>query len=206
MCEVITRLWLVWIVWEPAYCPHHTPPVIVIADVNWSCRVSTSHLLASQDPNTRLYLLSDVLSEIIFLSNKTSIVHVMFSELSKERCKIWNLCFDSFLIFSTFWCPFRLGQRHTLGGGLNSVLRDCGHNYHDRPLHRVINKAVMMYFDPSTADILAGAHSIEFPAYHYYVATSPPARPMRTSRLRSSQPGRPGPCRRCAGLVLVGTW
>ena len=182
--------------------------------------MSTSHLLASQDPNTRLYLLSDVLSEIIFLSNKTSIVHVMFSELSKERCKIcrhqlqlsvvnvFSLVSILFLIFSTLWCPFNFGlvSGTSVCGGLNSVLRDCGHNYHDRPLHRVINKAVMMYFDPSTADILAGAHSIEFPAYHYYVATSPPARPMRTSRLRSSQPGRPGPCRRCAGLVLVGTW
>ena len=86
-------------------------------------------------------------------------------------------CFHSFLIFSTLWCPFNFGlvSGTSVCGGLNSVLRDCGHNYHDRPLHRVINKAVMMYFDPSTADILAGAHSIEFPAYHYYVATSPPA-------------------------------
>ena len=133
---------------------------------------------------------------------------VGISYVSSQR---FLFCFHSFSIYSTLWCPFNFGlvSGTSVCGGLYSVLRDCGqcgHNYHDCPLHRVINKAVMMYFDPSTADILAGAHSIEFPAYHYYVATSPPARPMRTSRLRSSQPGRPGPCRRCAGLVLVGTW
>ena len=181
------------------------------------CQHHISWLLRILIPG--LYLLSDVLSEIIFLSNKTSIVHVMFSELSKERCKIcrYQLQLSVVNVFSLVSILFR----YFLHYGVRLISAwSAAHLYVEvstqfsgivdiitrTALYRVINKAVMMYFDPSTADILAGAHSIEFPAYHYYVATSPPARPMRTSRLRSSQPGRPGPCRRCAGLVLVGTW
>lgn len=112
----------------------------------------------------------------------------MFSELSKERCKICrhqlqlsvvnvfslvSILFRYFLHYGvrliSAWSAAHLYvEVSTQFSGIVDIITTTA-------LYRVINKAVMMYFDPSTADILAGAHSIEFPAYHYYVATSPPA-------------------------------
>ena len=75
-----------------------------------------------------------------------------------------------FLFFSTFGCPFRLGQRHICKWRFSWIVDIIT----TTTLYTEWSIKLLWCILIRAADILAPLlrHSIEFPAYHYYAATS----------------------------------